>query len=322
MTYSTLGNTDLAVGPLCFGTMTFGDGAEESVCREMYARCRNFGINLFDCANVYAGGESERILGRLVDDHRQDVLITTKAYYPMGGDKSTQGLGKVNMTNALEASLNRLNTDYVDLFFLHAFDECTPLEETLETVESFVQKGMIRHVGVSNFAAWQVMKALAIAKQSAYSPICCIQPMYNLLKRQFESELLPMAESESLGVLPYGPVAGGYLTGKYLDSESMDGRFADSKMYQDRYAHESSISTTKQFVSLASDLDVEPTSLAIAWVASNPGVTAPIVGARNIEQLDTALASLEIDMTDELHQLITDFSLPPAMATDRTEEQA
>jgi aryl-alcohol dehydrogenase-like predicted oxidoreductase len=165
------------------------------------------------------------------------------------------------------------------------------------------------------------MKALAIAEQNGYAPVCCIQPMYNLLKRQCESELLPMAESENLSVLPYGPVAGGYLTGKYLVSKTMDGRFADSEMYQDRYSHDSNSKITNEFIGLAKELDVEPTSLAIAWVASNPLVTAPIVGARSVEQLDTALASLEIKMSNELRQAITNFSLPPASATDRTEEQ-
>ncbi len=321
MNYSTLGNTNLKVAPLCLGTMTFGDGAEESVCRAIYARCRDRGINMFDCANVYADGESERILGRLIKSHRADVIVATKAYYPMGDGVITQGLDRSNLTKALEGSLSRLNTDYVDLFYLHAFDETTPLDETLATVNNFVQRGMIRYIGVSNFAAWQVMKALSIAEQQRYATICCIQPMYNLLKRQCESEILPMAAAESLGVLPYGPVAGGYLTGKYTATNPVNGRFSNSKMYQDRYTDDSNRIVTEQFVTLAKDLDVQPTSLAIAWVASNPSVTAPIVGARNIGQIDTALASLDIEMSDELRQSVSDISLQPAPATDRAEEK-
>lgn len=321
MNYSTLGNTELKVPSLCFGTMTFGDGSEESVCRELYARCRDRGVNLFDCANVYADGDSERILGRLINNHRSDVVVATKAYYPMGGDVSTQGLGRSNLIKALHDSLKRLNTDYVDLFYLHAFDDTTPLDETLEAVDGFVRQGKIRYVGVSNFAAWQVMKALSIAEQKQYSPFSCIQPMYSLLKRQCESELLPMAAAENLGVLPYGPVAGGYLTGKYLNTNPADGRFSENKMYRNRYAHKSNSRTTERFVALANELAVQPTSLAIAWVASNPIVTAPIIGARNVDQLDTALASLDIEMSDQLRQSVSDLSQPPALATDRTEEQ-
>lgn len=321
MEYKTLGNTELNISSICLGTMTFGDGADEATSRVIYAKCRNRGINFFDCANVYAEGESERILGRLIKRHRSEVIVATKAYYPMGNEVNSRGLSRSQLTAALAASLERLNTDYIDLYYLHAFDEDTPLEETLETLNDFVRQGKIRYIGVSNFAAWQVMKASSIAAQQHYESIACIQPMYNLLKRQCESEILPMAASEKLGVLPYSPIAGGYLSGKYLDAKSVDGRLATSETYQKRYAHESNRRTTEQFIKYAQKQNIHPASLAIAWVASHPIVTAPIIGARNTEQLRTALASLEIEMSGDMRRKISGFSLEPALPTDRTEEQ-
>jgi aryl-alcohol dehydrogenase-like predicted oxidoreductase len=321
MKFRNLGEAAIQAPALCLGTMTFGAEADEVSSRAIYSRCRDAGINLFDCANVYADGESERILGRLIHDHRDSVVIATKAYYPMHNDESTRGLSRSKLTTALHASLERLNTDYVDLYYLHHFDEEVPLDESMATLNDFVQQGKVRHVGVSNFAAWQVMKAMSISTQNHYASIVCIQPMYNLLKRQCESELLPMAASEKLGVLPYGPVAGGYLTGKYLESTSATGRFATDADYQARYAHDANQQGARRFVELARDVGVHPASLAIAWVASHPTVTAPIIGARNIEQLAISLASLDIDMTNELRQRISDISPQPALATDRAEEQ-
>ena len=321
MEYKTLGNTELNISSICLGTMTFGDGADEATSRVIYAKCRNRGINFFDCANVYAKGESERILGRLIKRHRSEVIVATKAYYPMGNEVNSRGLSRSQLTAALAASLERLNTDYIDLYYLHAFDEDTPLKETLETLNDFVRQGKIRYIGVSNFAAWQVMKASSIAAQQHYESIACIQPMYNLLKRQCESEILPMAASEKLGVLPYSPIAGGYLSGKYLDAKSVDGRLATSETYKKRYADESNRKTTEQFISFAQKQNIHPASLAIAWVASHPIVTAPIIGARNTEQLRTALASLEIEMSGDMRRKISGFSLEPALPTDRTEEQ-
>lgn len=321
MQYRNIGETSLRVSPLCLGTMTFGDGADEDASREIYAKCRDAGINVFDCANVYADGEAERILGRLIQGHRDAVVVATKAYFPMHNDESTRGLSRPKLAAALHASLQRLNTDYVDIFYLHHFDEDTPLDESMATLTDFVQQGKIRHVGLSNFAAWQVMKAISTAERSNYTNVVCIQPMYNLLKRQCESELLPMAASEKLGVLPYGPIAGGYLTGKYLDTSTVHGRFTNDAVYRARYADDANRQGASQFVALAREIGIHPASLAIAWVAAHETVTAPIIGARNIAQVTTALASLDIDMTDELRQRIGEITAAPALATDRAEEQ-
>ena len=310
---------DIPESPLCFGTMTFGDGASERTSLDLYARCRAHGITHFDCANIYADGEAESILGKLVRRERDAVCISTKAYYPMPSHGLAGGLTKDELTTSLDNSLKRLRTDYVDVFYLHSFDQEVPLAETLATIDDFVRSGKVRYVGVSNFAAWQVMKANSIASSNSYAPVSIIQPMYNVLKRQCESELLPMAAAERLKVYAYGPVAGGFLTGKHIAGFER-GRFATSAMYRKRYGNERYFDATRRFVTIATRLDVSPATLAIAWVVSNPGITAPIVGARNLVQLATALDAIEFALSDEDRQQISDISDEPAIATDRSEE--
>lgn len=321
MKFISVSGTSLRVSSLCFGTMTFGDGADERTCKKMYSDCREAGINMFDSANVYAGGESERILGRLIRGHRHEVVITTKCYYPMRGDESTRGSSPRKLDVALSASLGRLGVDFVDIFYLHSFDGGTPLEESLGALNGFVRDGKVRHIGVSNFAAWQVMKALAISETRELEAVTCIQPMYNLLKRQCESELLPMAASEGLAVFPYGPVAGGYLTGKYLDSDSACGRFSGSEEYRARYSEDVNEHSARRFVEFARRIGKHPASLAIAWVAAHPDVTAPIIGARDTKQLSTSLDALNIEISRELRREISALTPAPALATDRSEER-
>lgn len=302
------------------GTMTFGNEADKSMSKKLYNKCRDAGINFFDCANGYAGGESERILGKLIKKERDKVVIATKGYFPTGKDVNERGLSRFHLTKTLEASLKRLDTDYVDVFYLHHFDESTPLEETLSTLNDFVRQGKVLYLGISNFAAWQVMKAISICQQNHFAPINCLQPMYNVLKRQCESEILPMAESEGLGVFPYSPLAGGLLTGKYQQKAPAKGRFNANKMYQQRYEADRQLTTIASFLDFATTNNFHPVSLAIAWSGAHSGVTAPIVGARNLEQLQPALDSLNIELTTEMRTSIEGFSFAPAIATDRSEE--
>ena len=320
MKYKNIGRSGLKVSALCLGTMTFGDAADEAVSKDIYGLCRDKGINFFDCANGYANGESERILGRLIKDHRDEVIISTKAYFPLTQDINGRGLSRFHLTKSLEYSLKNLQTDYIDLFYLHHFDEETPLEETLSTLNDFVRQGKVLYLGISNFAAWQVMKAIAITKQFNYAPIACLQPMYNLLKRQCESEILPMALSEGLGVFPYSPLAGGLLTGKYIQQQPAEGRFNTNTMYQKRYEEKNNQHAIQSFLAFAKANHYNPVSLAIAWVGTHPGITAPIIGARSVEQLKPALAAVDLTLTEALRNTISQFSLAPAIATDRSEE--
>ncbi len=322
MYYKKLGASGLKVSPLCLGTMTFGDGADLNACKTIYKAARDKGINFFDCANVYADGESEVMLGKLIKEHRHEVIITSKAFYATGAGPNDRGLSRIHLTSALERSLKRLNTDYIDLYYLHAFDPDTPLEESLSALNDFVRQGKIRYIGLSNFAAWQTMKAIAITEKKNLVPVSCIQPMYNVLKRQCESEILPMAKSENLGVVSYSPLAGGLLTGKYHGRTAMQGRFTDSKMYQDRYKEKTNDQSVRRFLNFARKHAFDPVALAISWVKSHPCITAPIIGARSSKQLESGLKALDIDLSPEMRATISSFSQTPSIATDRTEEQA
>ncbi len=322
MEYRYLGKTGIQVSKLCFGTMSFGGDADEETSAALFARCRDVGINFFDCANTYAGGKSEEILGRLVKGSRDELVLTSKVYFPSGSDINAIGATRKHILRAVEASLKRLGTDYLDVYFIHHFDEVTPLEETLRVLDDLVRQGKVLYPGASNFAAWQVMKGLGISQKSGWSPFAVIQPMYNLLKRQAEVEILPMAESEELGVISYSPLGGGLLTGKYLGQKGPEvGRFLSNKAYQARYNDQWMVESAQRFVQFASERGFDPAGLAVAWVGSHPGITAPILGARNLKQLEGSLKALEIPMTTELRDEISSLSIEPPPATDRSDER-
>lgn len=322
MKYKLLGSTGVYVSPLCFGTMSFGGVADYAISTEMFNACRDVGINFFDCANVYEKGASEEILGKLIKNCRHEVVITSKAFFKVGTDINAGGATRRHLFRAVEDSLRRLDTDYIDLYFIHRFDPLTPLEETLSALNDLVRQGKILYIGASNFAAWQVAKALGISREQAWAAFQCIQPMYNLVKRQAEVELLPMAMSEQLGVIPYSPLGGGLLTGKYGSKKRPDqGRLMENKMYQTRYGDAWMYDVCDLFVQKANDLGYHPASLAIAWVGSHSGVTAPIIGARNTEQLQASLDALKVDMNEELRNEISALSPEPPPATDRNEER-
>lgn len=321
MEYKLLGRTGIKVSSLCFGTMSFGDIADQDMSEKMYHRCREVGINFFDCANVYAGGRSEELLGKFIAAEREQVIITSKVYFPTGADVNAKGANRRHITLEVEKSLRRLNTDWIDIYFIHHFDENMPLEQTLRTLDNLVKEGKILYPAVSNFSAWQIMKALGISEREHLSRFEVIQPMYNLVKRQAEVEILPMALSEGLAVIPYSPLGGGLLTGKYGPDKRPDiGRIVSNPMYSVRYGEDWMFEAAAKFAELAKREGVKPASLAVRWVAEHPAVTAPIIGARNLEQLEESLAAVEIEMTVELYKEISEISGKPVIATDRTEE--
>ncbi len=321
MHYRPLGKTDLKVSPLCMGTMTFGREADRETSAAMFHRCREAGINFFDCADIYAQGESEKILGELIRDCRSEVVITSKVYYAVGKKLQAVGLSRSYIMSAIEASLKRLGTDRIDIYFVHHFDENTPLEETLGALDELVRQGKIRFAGASNFAAWQIEKALGISAAQAWARFECIQPMYNLVKRQAEVEIFPMAQAENLGVVTYSPLGGGLLTGKYGDDRPRaSGRLSTDDIYQRRYGDRWMHESVRAFARVAKERGVDPVSLAVAWAAHHPAVTAPIIGARDLEQLEASLGALKVKMTAELYREISALTPRPAPATDRSEE--
>jgi aryl-alcohol dehydrogenase-like predicted oxidoreductase len=322
MHYKFLGRTGVKISEICFGTMTFGGDSDEEVSAALYQTSRETGINFFDCANVYVGGRSEEILGELMRDHRDQVVIATKAYFSTGEDVNAGGSSRRHLMQSVEASLRRMGTDYVDLFYLHRFDETTPLEESLRALDDLIRQGKILYLGASNFAAWQVEKGLGLSLAHDWARFECIQPMYNLVKRQAEVELLPMAAAEGLSAFPYNPMGGGLLTGKYgVDKKPSKGRLVENEIYGERYGGKASHAIAEDFTGLAKRYGHHPAALAVAWVGAHPGVTAPIIGARTVDQLKSSLTAVEIDMTDELWAEISALSPEPPPATDRNEER-
>jgi len=321
MNYRTLGLTGVRVSQLCFGTMSFGGDADEAAAGEMYRAGREAGINFFDTANGYNGGRSEEILGRLMHGHREELVIATKCFNPTGKDVNARGGSRRHITRAIEDSLRRLGTDRVEVLYIHQYDSLTPFEETLRALEDLVRAGKILYPAISNYAAWQIQKCLGIQETHGWARVQVIQPMYNLVKRQAEVEILPMAKANGIAVVPYGPAGGGLLSGKYEQKDKpATGRLAQNTPYRIRYSEDWMHETAARFAEFCKARGVHPVSMAVAWAGGHPGVTAPIIGARNVDQLRASLDSVKIAMTAELRAEIAALSRTPPPATDRLEE--
>ena len=290
--------------------MQFGGTADETDSRAMYDACRAAGINFFDTAHVYTEGASETLLGRFIATERDRIIVATKACYDRGASRA-------NILESLDDSRKRMGIDFIDLLYLHRWDADTPLEESFETLAGLRQSGRIGAIGVSNYAAWQVMKAQAVAARFD-TRIDALQPMYNLVKRQAEVELLPMAQDQGIEVFPYSPLGGGLLTGKYASGG--EGRLSTDARYSARYAQDWMHETARALADLAADNGIDAATLAVAWAAGQPGVSAPIISARNAAQLAPSLKALTVPMPAELEARITALSQKPAPATDRLEE--
>jgi aryl-alcohol dehydrogenase-like predicted oxidoreductase len=322
MDYRPLGRTGVKVSRLCFGTMSFGGDADESTSAAMYRACRAAGINFFDTANRYNAGRSEEILGSLIQGHREELVLATKCFDAIGPDVNAKGGSRRYISRAVEESLKRLKTDRVELLYLHHHDHETPVEESLRALEDLVRAGKVLHPAVSNYAAWQAQKALDVQEAHGWARLQAVQPMYNLVKRQAEVEILPMALANGISVLPYSPAGGGLLSGKYEQKElPVTGRLVEKTQYQDRYGEGWMHETAARFAAFCRARGVHPMSMAVAWVGGHPAVTAPIIGARNVDQLRASLDAVKIEMTPELRAEIAALSRTPPPATDRTDEQ-
>ncbi|MCH6266409.1 aldo/keto reductase [Neobacillus citreus] len=318
MEYRTVGKTGIKVSNLCFGAMSFGGDADEEKSKAMYKRCREAGINFFDTADVY--GRSEEILGECIAHERDEIVLTSKVFWNTGADVNARGLSRKHIMQGIENSLRRLKTDFIDFYFVHDFDEQTPMEETMRTLDDLQRQGKILYPAVSNWAAWQITKALGISAKEQLARFELIQPMYNLVKRQAEVEILPMAASEQMGVITYSPLGAGLLSGKYgVNKRPEQGRLVQNARYSDRYGADEDYITAEQFTKYAQEHNVKPATLAVAWVKANPAVTAPIIGARNLDQLEDSLAAADFKMTEDMYVEISNLSRTPSPATDRTE---
>jgi aryl-alcohol dehydrogenase-like predicted oxidoreductase len=296
--------------PLAFGTMQFGGHADETASRAMFDTCFAAGITHFDTACGYTDGESETLLGRFAAPIRDRLFIATKVGY-------AGGAGRENLTSQFDASRSRLGMDHVDLLYLHRFDPDTALQETLETFAGFQQRGLIRQIGLSNFAAWQVMKAQAIAAKLG-TRIDAIQPMYNLVKRQAEVEILPMASDLSIAVYSYSPLGGGLLSGKYTNGGA--GRLIEDSRYAARYAPPLMHDAAADLARLAADWGHHPATLAVAFVLAHPTQPVPLVSARSVRQLAPSLAAADLHLTAAQYAQVAALCPSPPPATDRLEE--
>lgn len=323
MKYKVIGKTGVLVSSLCFGTMTFAEEADEATSIKMFNRCREEGINFFDTADRYQFGKSEEILGKCISlsNCRDEIILSTKLGFQVSGDINDGGLSRKHIMLSVERSLKRLKTDYIDFYFLHIYDPKTPIEETLCALNDLKHQGKILYTGVSNWSAWQIAKALGISRLKGFPFLDCIQPMYNLVKRQAEVEILPLAKDENIGVITYHPLAAGLLTGKYRKKDLAKGRLLENKMFASRFSDPAYYEVTERFIDYAEENNLNTVALAVAWVMANPVVTAPIIGARNLIQLEEILTSLKIHITPKIYQEITSLSINPPVATDRIEER-
>jgi aryl-alcohol dehydrogenase-like predicted oxidoreductase len=316
------GTTGLTVSSLCLGTMTFGLQSDETVSRAILDKAADAGIDFLDVADVYPlggghelAGRTEEIVGRWLKGRRSRFIVATKAVGATGPLAWDKGASRKHLLDAIDASLRRLGTDYVDLYQLHADDRETPIDETLGALDDIVRAGKARYVGVSNFLAYRLARALGRADALHRARFVSVQPRYNLLFRQVERELLPLAGEEGLAVIPYNPLAGGLLTGKHrADAKPQDGRFsgavgAAGAMYLERYWHEREFHTVDKLRAIADQAAVPLATLAVAWVLANPVISAAIIGASRAEQLDATLAAAQLRLDPQIKAALDDATV-------------
>jgi aryl-alcohol dehydrogenase (NADP+) len=324
MDHVRLGKTGLKVSRLCLGTMTFGLQCDEAASFAIMDRAAEGGISFFDTADAYPlGGEldlrgrTEEIIGRWLKGRRDDFIVATKCFVPMGERPFQGGASRRHILNAAEASLKRLGTDYIDLYQLHGYDPSTPIDETLEALDQLVKAGKVRYVGCSNYLAYQLARAVGRSEARGLVSYVSVQPRYNLLFREFERELFPLCQEDGIGVIPYNPIAGGMLSGKHDRSKepSAGTRFGYQNyagaMYRQRYWQEMVFDAVEALQGVAAEAGLLLPTMAVAWVLSNPAITSPIIGASRPEQLDATLAALDVRLDEQtlarLDELTRDF---------------
>ncbi len=310
MDYVRLGRTGLKVSRLCLGTMTYGTSKwrswvlDEEASRPFIRRALELGINFFDTADMYSVGVSEEVVGRALRDfaRRDQVIVATKVFNPMGDGPNDRGLSRKHILDAIDRSLDRLGMDYVDLYQIHRFDPETPIEETLEALHDVVKAGKARYIGASSMYAWQFMKMLATSDRHGWSRFVTMQNHYNLVYREEEREMMPLCREEGIGVVPWSPLARGFLAGNRRREDKGETHRAKSDAFaHNLYYSDADFAITGRVVDLAGRRGVQPTQVALAWLLAQPGVTAPIIGASKLPHLEAAVQALEIRLSaDEL----------------------
>ncbi len=308
MQYVRLGTSGLKVSRICLGAMTYGSSAwrswvlDEEASRPFLTRAVELGINFFDTADMYSRGASEEVLGRALKKlgKRDQFVIATKAFYPLTEGPNTRGLSRKHLLDAIDASLRRLDTDYVDLYQIHRFDPDTPIAETLEALHDIVKSGKARYIGASSMLAWQFAKMLYVADRHGWTRFVSMQNHYNLVYREEEREMMPLCREEGIGVIPWSPLARGFLAGNRRKEDKGD----TSRAKTDEFAHalyyaDSDFTVAARALEVAGRLGVKPTQVALAWLLARPGMTAPIVGASKLTHLEEAVAAVDLTLSAE-----------------------
>jgi aryl-alcohol dehydrogenase-like predicted oxidoreductase len=317
MEYRNLGKTGLKVSELCLGAMTFGRESSEDTSLQILDHFEEVGGNFIDTANVYSLGLSEEILGKwLKNKPRHDFVIATKVFGKMGEGPNDTGLSRKHLLSAIEESLRRLQTDYIDLYQVHSWDEYTPLEETLNTLSSLVHSGKVRYIGASNFRSWQLQKAVDLSNHNGWEPYCCLQPLYNLLDRTIEGEQLAVCQNEGLGVITWSPLRGGWLSGKYR--RGMTGPPKDSRIESAEkhgwseawsiYNNERTWQVLDALYEVAEESGKSPAQVALNWILQKPGITAPIIGVRSTAHLEDNLGAIGWVLNDDQMKKLDEVS--------------
>jgi 1-deoxyxylulose-5-phosphate synthase len=320
MDHVRLGRSGLQVSRLCLGTMTFGLQSDEATGVAIMDKAAEAGVDFFDTSDAYplggdlaTRGRTEEIIGRWLRGKRDRIIVATKCFVPMGPGPMDGGNSRKHIMSAVDASLRRLETDYIDLYQLHGYDQNTPIDETLSALDDLVHAGKVRYIGCSNFYTYQLVRAIGRSETLRLARFDSVQPRYNLLFRQIEREMLPFCAEDGVGVISYNPIAGGLLSGKHQrGAEPPEGsRFTlgnAGPMYQDRYWHEREFETVEAVRKLADEAAVSLVTLSVAWVLANKAVTAPIIGASRPEQLDASLAAATYTLDADLKQRLDDLT--------------
>lgn len=308
MNYRFLGKTGLRVSEFCLGAMTFGREADEETSRQIMNRFVEAGGNFIDTADVYSGGISEEIVGRwLKDKSRDELVIATKVRFPMGEGPNDAGLSRKHILAGVENSLRRLGTDYIDLYQVHAWDPLTPLTETLSTLHGLAQSGKVRYLGASNFAGWQLQKAIDLSRQMGWEPFSSLQPLYNLLDRSLEWELVSVCQNEGLGIIPWSPLRGGWLSGKYRRGMTAPPSGTRVEIAEEQgwseswsaYNTEHTWTVVDTLLAVAEEVEKTPPQVALNWLLQRPGVTAPILCVRTMAHLENNMAATGWALTED-----------------------
>jgi aryl-alcohol dehydrogenase-like predicted oxidoreductase len=301
MDYRRLGRAGLKVSEICIGTMTFGNGADQAEASRMVGAALDAGVTFFDTANSYVGGVSEAMLGNALKGRRDDAVIASKFFNPMGGRPNDSGMSRLHIKQQVEASLKRLQTDYIDIYYIHHVDHQTPLEEMLRALDDLVRQGKVLYTGCSNYEAWRLMEALWISDSKGWARFDCYQPQYSLVVRDIDEEIVPACEAKGLGVVAWSPLASGYLAGKYTPgSLKVQGtRSAEGWGFQNRFFSANHAEILQTLLNTARELERSPAQIALRWVMDQPFMTSAIVGARNAEQLKETLAAGGWRLPDE-----------------------